>query len=45
MNKSMTIFVYKDCGANQINHMNISQNVFHGLSYKSPKRNFPGRIK
>lgn len=31
MKKSMAICVYKDCGANQINQMNMSQNVFHGL--------------
>lgn len=31
MKRSMTIFAYKFGGANQINHMSISQNVFHEL--------------
>lgn len=31
MKRSMTVFANKVGAVNQINHMNMSQNVFHGL--------------
>lgn len=38
----MSLFVYRVDGANQINYMNVSQNVFHRLQGRFHKTNILG---